>query len=138
MDFLKLLIPTFIFYLVVDYIWLGFIASKFYSQELGMLVHRKSDGGIDISLFPGIVAYVFLVLGLILFVYPKIQNSSNMMSVLVYGFLFGIIVYGVYDMTNLATLKNFGVHLAVVDMLWGGFVCALTTLFIYFISRMID
>jgi uncharacterized membrane protein len=33
--------------------------------------------------------------------------------------LFGLITYGTYDLTNLATLKDWPALLSIVDMLWG-------------------
>lgn len=136
MDILKLFIPTFIFYFVIDYVWIAIIASKFYSQELGDLVRRNGSGGIDANLIPGFIVYVLLVSGLIIFVYPRIQNK-RILPVIVYGFLFGVITYGVYNLTNLAILDGFGARLAIADMLWGGVVCVLTALFLYYFHQLL-
>ena len=35
--------------------------------------------------------------------------------------MFGLITYATYDLTNLATLKDWPVLLSIVDMLWGTF-----------------
>jgi uncharacterized membrane protein len=35
------------------------------------------------------------------------------------GALFGFIAYATYDLSNLATLRNWPVSLALIDMAWG-------------------
>ena len=42
------------------------------------------------------------------------------------GALFGLIAYGIYDFTNLSTLRGYPLQLAVVDTLWGTFLCGMT------------
>jgi len=136
-DFIKLFIPTFFFFLLIDYIWIGIIASKYYSSEFGELARRTASGAINANIFAAFAAYFLLVFGMIYFVYPKIQSNSSLIEIIITGALFGFIIYGVYDMTNLAILKGFGVKLAIVDMIWGGIVCMIVSLFLYIFSKIL-
>jgi uncharacterized membrane protein len=50
------------------------------------------------------------------------------------GFLLGLLAYGTYDLTNLATLKNFPTDLAAIDALWGGVLFGVNALVVkYFV-----
>ncbi len=53
---------------------------------------------------------------------------------MLYGGLFGFFTYATYDLTNLATLKNWPLDLVIVDILWGtvlGASVAVVTYLIY-------
>jgi uncharacterized membrane protein len=43
------------------------------------------------------------------------------------AFLLGIIIYGVYETTNLALFKNWSILTVIIDTLWGGILFATTT-----------
>jgi|TARA_X000000368_G_C22939116_1_gene671278 uncharacterized membrane protein len=69
------------------------------------------------------IAYTLMVIGLNHFVLPNIDvNNVSLQDCLSYGFIFGIVLYGVYDFTIGAVLKKWDMKLAVTDVLWGGFV----------------
>jgi uncharacterized membrane protein len=68
---------------------------------------------------PGLLVYVFLAY---LLTIPKNPLEA---------FMLGASVYGVYDFTNYATLKNYSLQFALLDTTWGG---ALMTI-AYFIKR---
>ena len=36
------------------------------------------------------------------------------------GALFGLVAYGTYDLTNLATIKGWSLKVTIIDLLWGG------------------
>ena len=58
-------------------------------------------------------------------------GRSALLSSLGWGGLFGLVVYGVYDMTNMATLERWPVRMVWVDICWGCFLCGATTAFAY-------
>ncbi len=100
-------------FIVVDMIWLGVIARGFYHGQIGGLLRQPFN-------VPAAVAFYLLYLGGVLFfaMAPAIASQS-LKTAAVCGFLLGLLAYGTYDLTNLATLKGWTVALAVVDMLWG-------------------
>lgn len=97
-------------FLVIDLLWLGVIASDFYQKRMGDLL--------TINWTASIIFYFVFLLGLTIFVmYPQVD--SNWKSVLMWGALFGFFTYATYDLTNLATLKDWPLDLVLVDMAWG-------------------
>ena len=73
-----------------------------------------------------------MVLGLFVFVLPNVKKIND---VFLYGTLFGIIVYGVYDFTCAAIFEDFDKKLMIYDILWGGALYTITSLFYLFIKK---
>jgi uncharacterized membrane protein len=69
-----------------------------------------------------VLAYLLMIVGLNVFVLPRIRKGYELQDSIKYGFLFGIVLYGVYDFTIAAVLKDWNISLAVTDVLWGGIV----------------
>lgn len=119
------IIPVF---LLLDYLWLGNLMKGFYLRELGPLV--RGDGS---SMNPRLLAaagvYLALVGGIMVFALPRVDPLQPVISGLLWGALYGVTVYAVYDLTNRATLAHWPLKLVAVDMCWGGFLCAVVTAF---------
>lgn len=97
-------------FFVIDMIWLGFIASNFYRARIGHLM--------EVNWPAAIVFYLVFLLGLTYFaLYPAAEFGWQ--KALLLGALFGFFTYATYDLTNLATLKDWPLSLVVVDMIWG-------------------
>ena len=120
---LKVFLASLVFILVVDFLWLGLIATNFYTTRLTE-VGRFEDGKLKIVYWSALMVYLLLALGITVFVLPLTAASDSMLGSFVYGALFGFITYGVYDFTNHATLKSWPISLLTADVLWGSFVCA--------------
>ena len=73
------------------------------------------------------VVYLLIPLGVVMFALPRAAPPAGLSSALLWGFLFGIILYGVYDMTNYAMLEGWPIRMVFVDIVWGGVLCALLT-----------
>jgi uncharacterized membrane protein len=72
-----------------------------------------------------VLCYLVLVLGLYYFI---LRTHRPVMD----AFYLGIVIYGVYEFTNYASLKNWNNPAFVaMDMLWGGIVLSLTTFLVY-------
>jgi uncharacterized membrane protein len=116
--FLKLYavaLPTF---LVVDLIWLGVVARSFYRDQLGHLMRP------DVNWAAALAFYALFVAGIvILAVWPAVERES-LGRALALGALLGLVSYAAYDLTNLATLRDFPLTMALVDLVWGAFLCA--------------
>lgn len=116
---LKSFIITLIVFLGIDFVWLGIVARNFYKKELASF-------STTLSLPAAFLTYVLIAAGIVLFVLPK--ASGDIIKALLWGAVFGLIAYGIYDFTNLATLKGWSIKMLVVDTLWGVFVCGITSL----------
>lgn len=114
-------VATSVVFLGIDYIWLS-RAMAFYKLELGGLLAEKPNlaiaGGFYALYVAGIIA---------LAVVPADRNGSWITALLLGGVL-GLIAYGTYDLTNLATLKGWSIKVAVVDIVWGTFLTATSSL----------
>ena len=125
--FTKLYISTLVVLLMLDGVWLGLVAKQFYKDELGAMARRQGDALTPI-LWAALVVYVLLALGILWFVLPRVSVESPLPSAALWGFVFGVVTYGIYDMTNHATLAGYSLRLAAVDMLWGGVICGLSSI----------
>lgn len=108
----------------IDFVWLGVIARRFYDRHLGVFERT-------VRWPAAVLVYLLIPLGIILFVLPKAEGSFRL--ALFWGAVYGLIVYGVYDLTNWATLKNWSLTMVAVDMLWGMFICGVTSLVVTFL-----
>ena len=113
-------------FLIIDFLWLGVIMSKFYKDELGVLA-RISNGGLTPVLWAAGIVYVLIPLGIVLFALPRVSPEHMVSSALFWGFIYGIVVYGVYDMTNYSLLSKWSLRMSIVDILWGGTINATVT-----------
>jgi len=118
------------FTLLLDYLWLGKLMQSFYLFQLGPYARQRGDT-IDPLYWAAALVYLLLPLGIVLFALPRVNPGSPFLSSLGWGGLFGLIVYGVYDLTNMATLKRWPVKMIWIDICWGCFLCAATTCFAY-------
>ena len=112
---IKKFLLTLAIFLGIDFLWLGFIAKNFYNKHLSAFER--------ILYWPAIISvYLLISLGIIFFVLPKSNGNSKL--ALLWGAFYGLIVYGVYDLTNWATLKDWPPIVVFVDLLWGIVLCA--------------
>lgn len=121
---LAIIIPAF---LVFDFLWLGVIMKGFYMQELGELARR--DGTKFAPRWgAAVLVYLLIPLGIVLFVRPTVGSSSSPWVAFVWGAIFGLVLYGVYDLTNRAILEKWSLRMTVADILWGTLLCGTTAL----------
>ena len=110
----KLYLLTLIAFFAIDMVWLGLVARGFYQQHLGFLLRSSPNWT------AAIIFYLLFVLGILVFVVVPGLQAGSAKKVLLLGALFGVITYATYDLTNLATVKNWPLIVTVVDLAWGG------------------
>ena len=104
----------------------------FYRSELGYLLSP------EVRFLPLIFFYLLLSFGVfVLAAYPGYRARSIVRAALS-GFLLGLVAYGTYDLTNMATLSNWPLIVTEVDILWGGIVSSLTALAGFLFLRRFD
>lgn len=125
-QFIKLFFTSAVIFLVVDIFWLMFAYKKIYQQYIGSLIG-------EFHVIPAIVFYIIYIAALTFFVLiPGIEKSSLSYVVLAGAFL-GMVCYSTYDLTNLASIKNWSLTVTVVDIIWGSFVTSLSATLTYLI-----
>ena len=117
-------------FLVIDGVWLMVIAKKLYAQHLGYLMAEKP------KLIAALLFYLLYVVGLQGFVVNPALASGSFSAALLPGMLFGLIAYATYDLTNLATVKDWPVLITAIDLVWGSAVSGATTAIGYLLIRL--
>ena len=97
----------------LDLLWLGVIAKSLYQEGIGHLMAARPNFVVA-GLF-----YAVFALGLMVFAVVPNGTASGWGKTLAYAALFGFFAYATYDLTNLATLKNWPLGLSLLDMAWG-------------------
>jgi uncharacterized membrane protein len=108
-------------FLVLDGIWLGVVMKNFYVEHL-LPIGRVHEGSLAPVWPVAVLVYVLLGLGVAAFVVPRADSPA---TAAVMGALFGLVVYGVYDLTNYSTLAAWPAVVTIVDIAWGTTACAL-------------
>lgn len=123
---------TLVVFFGLDFLWLGVVARKFYASQLGDLMRDNinyiASGGFYLAYVAGIVFFAVL---------PAITEGSWSRAAL-NGALLGLLAYGTYDMTNIATLKDWPVAMSVVDMGWGGLLTCVSAVAGYSLTRVLS
>lgn len=129
--FIKLYAIALPVFFIIDMIWLGLVAKNFYQNQIGFLM--KSN----INWVAAIIFYLLFIVGLVLFVISPAIEKNSWTQALLFGALFGLITYATYDLTNLATIKDWPILVTMVDLMWGATLGALVSIITYFISSKI-
>ena len=106
------LITLAVFFLI-DMIWLGVVAKGFYRRHLGPMLSPK------VNWAAAILFYLLFIVGLLVFVIKPALISGEPLKALYFGALLGLISYATYDLSNLATLKDWPLVVTIVDLIWG-------------------
>lgn len=113
---------------LIDAIWLGVIANKLYKDELGSLLAAKPN------MVAAVLFYIIFVIGIVVFAVLPAVASGNWKTALGLGALLGLVAYATYDLTNLATLKDFPVKIVIIDLIWGTVLTATVATLTYVIT----
>jgi len=113
MELLKSAIAVGAILAVLDLVWLGVIAKDWLAKQLGPLMREK------IMPAPAILFYLLYAVGLAFFAVQPSLGDGDWMRALGVGAFFGLVAYGTYDLTNLATIKGWPAPMVVVDLVWG-------------------
>lgn len=99
--------------LVIDMVWLGLIAKPWYQAGMGHLMAPSPN------LMAAGVFYAMFPVGLVLFAVMPQAATPGLLQAALWGAAFGFFAYATYDLTNLATLKDYPLSLAALDITWG-------------------
>jgi uncharacterized membrane protein len=103
---------------VLDLLWLGLLARGWYRDQLAGLLRASP------RLDAAVLFYAVFLVGLLVFAMAPALRSGRWTDALLWGALYGFFTYFTYDMTNLATLREWPVAVVAVDVAWGVVVSA--------------
>ena len=114
---IKQYLTSLLAFILIDGLWLGFVAPSFYREHIGHLM-RPEPNLTAASLF-----YVIFLYGLNIFVISP-NKDAKLSEVGLRGALFGLVTYATFDLTSAAVFKDFPSIVVFVDMAWGALLCA--------------
>ena len=126
---LKLYVAMMAAFLVIDGLWLGLVARGFYRQHLGFLMAPKPNWS------AALIFYALFIVGVLVFVVLPGLRAGSASAVVSRALLFGLITYATYDLTNLATVRDWPLIVTLVDMAWGAAVTTLVALVGFYVGR---
>jgi uncharacterized membrane protein len=125
MFYLKSYLIAIVVFFTIDIVWLGAVAKNLYREHLGFLLKD------NFNMTAAAIFYIFYIAGLLFFVIIRAVELSSWQYALIAGAFFGFITYATYDMTNLATIKDWPAIITVIDIIWGSILCGATSLITY-------
>lgn len=128
----KLLLSYFLTALVffaIDLLWLGLIAKGLYNKYLGSFLAEQ------VNWTAALIFYFLFIIGIFIFAILPAVEKNSLQYALIYGALFGFFTYATYDLTNLATLKNWPTTIVFIDMAWGAVLSGSVAIAGFFITR---
>ncbi len=128
--FVAVVISSLVF-LIIDVIWLSFATKSFYRPLLGDLISDKP------VIWAAVLFYILYMFGMAIIVIQPCIETSGLSKSLFIGFIFGLVAYGTYNLTNMAVIKNWSPTVVFVDMFWGGALTAFSATTGLFLAKKI-
>jgi uncharacterized membrane protein len=119
MQWVKDLVVPGVILLGLDAVYLT-ATKKMYQDQ----IERVQRGPLTMRMGSAVACYALLIFGLWWFI---LSSSKPVVD----AFLLGIVIYGVYETTTYAVLKQWDLVSVCIDTLWGGVLLALTTFLVY-------
>ena len=112
--------------------WLNWIAKNLYSEKIGHLLAENPN-----LIAAGVFYLLFVAASLVLAVLPGYEAQSLTKTIML-GAIFGMITYATYDLTNLATLKDWPLSVTIIDVIWGTSLSTATAVAGYYIANFLN
>ena len=129
MKLIYLYLLTLPVFFVIDMLWIGVLAKDFYRKNLGHLFRE------NINWAAALIFYFLYIIGILIFATLPAMEIQSLGRAVLFGALFGFFAYATYDLTNFATLKDWPLKVAIVDIIWGMVLTASVAAASYLIGR---
>ena len=113
-----------IIFVVLDFFYLKLMKGYFEQQ-----VQSVQNTPLKMNFLGAIICYIFLIFGLNYFIIKPRRSVQD-------AFLFGLVIYGVFETTNLALFSKWSWLTVIMDTLWGGILFALTTYIVSYLRKL--
>ncbi len=113
MKFLTQFLVVLVVFFAIDIFWLGVVARNLYAKYLGFIMAP------NVNWAAALLFYVIFIIGVMVFVLQPALEKQSLMHAFIMGAFFGFVTYATYDLTNLATLKDWPITITIIDLIWG-------------------
>ena len=122
MNIKSFIIPLILF-TIIDYVWLTMFMKAPWSKMIQ---------SIQIDIFKAntnyiVPIYILMTIAISVFVLPNIKKDTIWKDSILYGGGMGLIIYGIFDLTNLVLFSKYDPYLAFGDIAWGTFLFTIVT-----------
>jgi uncharacterized membrane protein len=129
MYWIKVYLATIPIFFALDMLWLGVVAKSLYREQIGFLLKTEFN-------WPAaFLFYGIFIAGILFFAVAPALETGMWTKALLLGALFGFFTYATYDLTNLATVRDWPVLITAVDLAWGTVLSALVATGSFFVAR---
>ena len=130
--YVKLYALTVPVFFAIDIAWLGVVAKMFYQKNLGFILSP------NVNWWAAISFYLIYISGILIFAVVPALKEESLREALLWGSLYGFFTYATYDLTNMATIKNWPFKVVMVDIFWGVLLCSMVASISFFIGKWIS
>ncbi|MBF0678976.1 MAG: DUF2177 family protein [Devosia sp.] len=116
-------------FFAIDFVWLSTATRFLYKPQMGALLADSPNLPVAAAF------YLVYLIGVTVFAILPAANANSWLMALGLGALLGLVAYGTYDFTNLATIRDWPVLVTIVDLAWGTFLTALAATAGFFAVR---
>ncbi len=95
----------------------------------------EAMGDYQLNWIAAAIFYLIFILGIVFFVIHPALEKGSWTYALFAGLLFGFITYATYDLTNLATIKNWSLKITIIDLIWGTSLGGLVSIITFFFLK---
>jgi uncharacterized membrane protein len=114
---------------LLDFVWLGKLGRPLYDARMGDWLAPKPN------MSAALLFYGLYLVGLTYFVLAPALDAQSLGKAALSGFLFGLVAYATWNLTNLSVLKDFPASIVPIDMAWGSLATMATSIVTYLIVR---
>lgn len=130
--YLILYLLTIPIFFALDLLWLGVVAKPLYRDNLAHLLSPS------VNWAAALVFYLVYIVGILLFAVKPGLDARSLAKAAQWGALFGFFTYATYDLTNLATLRDWPLKVVLADMAWGTLLCTLVAAASFLMGRWLN
>ena len=129
MKWIAALVASGLVFGLLDFLWLGTIGRPLYQERMGEWLAPKPN------MTAALLFYAIYIVGVSYFVIVPALEAGSLGKAAFSGFLFGLVAYATWDLTNLAVLKDFPSSIVPIDMAWGAIATMVTSIVTFVIVR---
>ena len=107
--------------LILDIFYINYVIIP---SGFSKMIENIQGSPIRLNTVGALLSYLAIILGLYYFI---ISRQGTILD----AFILGLVMYGVYDATNIATIKKWDPTVSIIDTLWGATLFSLTTMIVY-------